>query len=123
MVLASKQSDSRTGIFIVSTFRIRALCGGCAPTNASLRRSGERPTAILQRRASTGLFKRAHIEVRRKVLSRLPEGCIQLVSAKFGSFAVENRFRQPASPLLTGSDSSQQKIQIEIKEHQWKQEQ
>jgi hypothetical protein len=56
-----------------------------------------------------------------KILSRLLPNCIQLPSAKFGSFPVESRFRQPASPLLTGSDSSQQKIQIE-KEHPWKQE-
>ena len=35
---------------------------------------------------------------------------IQWVSAKFDSRAVESRFRQPASPLLTGSDSSQQKF-------------
>ena len=40
-----------------------------------------------------------------------PTRCIQIISAKFGSFPVENRFRQPASPLLTGSDSSQQTIQ------------
>jgi CspA family cold shock protein len=49
-----------------------------------------------------------------KILSRLEGRCIKLISAKFGSPAVENRFRQPASPLLTGSDFSQQKIQIEI---------
>jgi cold shock protein len=49
----------------------------------------------------------------RKILNRLRSKRIKFLSAKFGSFAVENRFRQPASPLLTGSDSSQQKIQIE----------
>ena len=49
-------------------------------------------------------------------MSRWLSGCIQSVSAKFGSFAVENRYRQPASPLLTGSDSSQQKIQKQEKE-------
>jgi cold shock protein len=43
----------------------------------------------------------------------LARTCIQGISAKFGSLAVENRFRQPALPLLTGSDSSQQTIQIE----------
>jgi CspA family cold shock protein len=48
-----------------------------------------------------------------KILSRLPPNCIQSPSAKFGSFPVESRFRQPASPFLTGSDSSRQKIQIE----------
>jgi len=48
--------------------------------------------------------------------NRQPTRCIQPTSAKFGSFAVENRFRQPASPLLTGSDSSQQKIQKQEKE-------
>jgi cold shock protein len=70
--------------------------------------------------SSTGLVKRAHIvtygplQPACKILSRLQGRCIQLVSAKFGSPAVENRFRQPASPLLTGSDSSQQKIQVEI---------
>jgi len=70
-------------------------------------------------RNTTGLVKTAHIvtfwgifsEVAR-FLSRLSAECIQGASAKFGSNAVENRFRQPASPLLTGSDSSQQKIQI-----------
>ena len=67
---------------------------------------------------STGLVKRAHIvtwepsQPVRRILSRLQGRCIKFVSAKFGSSAVENRFRQPASPLLTGSDSSQQKIQI-----------
>jgi hypothetical protein len=45
-----------------------------------------------------------------KMLSHLPPNCIQSVSAKFGSFPVENRFRQPTSPVLTGSDFSQQKI-------------
>jgi CspA family cold shock protein len=38
---------------------------------------------------------------------------IQSVSAKFGSQAVESRFRRPASPFPTSSDSSQQKFQIE----------
>jgi cold shock protein len=35
---------------------------------------------------------------------------IQHLSAKFDSPAVESRFRQPASPLITRSDSSQQKF-------------
>ena len=71
-------------------------------------------------RYSTGLIKRAHIMTYGlcsqiyKILSRLEGRCIKLVSAKFGSPAVENRFRQPASPLLIGSDFSQQKIQTEI---------
>jgi hypothetical protein len=46
----------------------------------------------------------------RKIPNRSAVQCIQLVSAKFGLLAVENRFRQPASPLLTSSNSSQQKI-------------
>jgi len=50
----------------------------------------------------------------RKIPNRLVGRYIQLVSAKFGSRAVESRFRQPASPLLTSSDSSQQKFQIKI---------
>jgi cold shock protein len=41
-------------------------------------------------------------------------------SAKWDSSAVENRFRQPASPILTRHDSSQPKIQIK-KEHQLEQ--
>ena len=45
-----------------------------------------------------------------KILNHLLADCIQVVSAKFGSQAVESRFRQPASPLLTGGDSSQQKF-------------
>ena len=67
-----------------------------------------------------GLIKRAHIVTYgvclagfAKNLSRLQKRCIKTVSAKFGSPAVENRFRQPASPLLISSESSQQKFQIE----------
>src|ERR1700730_1465747 len=45
-----------------------------------------------------------------KISNRFPAPCIQRASAKFDSSAVENRFRQPASPLLTRSDSSQPKF-------------
>ena len=69
---------------------------------------------------ATGLIKKAHILPLGSLFDEFTRfrvvylrGCIQVVSAKFGSFAVENRFRQPASPLLTGSDSSQQKIHTE----------
>ena len=48
-----------------------------------------------------------------KIPNRLVMQYIQLLSAKFGFLAVESRFRQPASPLLTSSNSSQQKFQIE----------
>jgi CspA family cold shock protein len=46
-------------------------------------------------------------------LSRFWTRYIESLSAKFDSSAVENRFRQPASPLLISSDSSQQKFKIE----------
>jgi CspA family cold shock protein len=49
-----------------------------------------------------------------KISSRLPALCIQPLSAKFDSSAVESRYRQPASPLLTRSDSSQPKFKMEI---------
>jgi cold shock protein len=49
-----------------------------------------------------------------KILSLLLAQCIQVVSAKFGSRAVESRFRQPASPLLHQQRLFSAKIQIEI---------
>ena len=45
-----------------------------------------------------------------KIPNRLVDHYIESLSAKFGSQAVESWFRQPALPLLTTSDSSQQKI-------------
>src|SRR6202008_3997246 len=71
-------------------------------------------------RDTPDLVKKTHIPRQReypvsfkKILSCSVQTCIQPTSAKFGSLAVENRFRQPALPLLTGSDSSQRTIQIE----------
>lgn len=46
-----------------------------------------------------------------------------LLSAKFDSSAVDNRFRQPALPFLTSNDSSQPKIQIEKGKINWNKEQ
>jgi hypothetical protein len=111
-----------------------ALCSGIDPA--------DKVNNHVTEMKSTDLCKMAHIatyqqsdwklslvsgpddlaEMHCKILNRLLSGHIQLVLAKFGSFAVDNRFRQPASPLLTGSDSSQQKIQIRKRKHQWKQE-
>jgi CspA family cold shock protein len=95
-------------------------CGDSTPRDVRCRARRKSVYRHPTERYSTGLIKRAHIATYGlcgqiyKILSRLEGRCIKLISAKFGSPAVENRFRQPASPLLTGSDFSQQKIQIEI---------
>lgn len=106
---------------MISTFR-SALRSGIDPA--------DKVSNHVTEMKSTDLCKRAHIETCQqsdwklslvsgpddlaemhcKILNRLLSVHIQLVSAQFGSFAVDNRLRQRALPLLTPSDSSQQKI-------------